>query len=138
MLLQDDNPKSGPPVLKLRYRLFEFPKFSACSRLYHKKDLDAIHKEICYCKSKGIGVNLTGKMQDDIIVESTIRYYRVDRKQIGFLKFILEACDGLVTLSTVDAALGLVSFRIPPGCEGEVAEILKGLQKDVFMEPYVK
>jgi hypothetical protein len=77
-------------------------------------------------------------MQDDIIVESTIRYYRVDRKQIGFLKFILEACDGLVTLSTVDAALGLVSFRIPPGCEGEVAEILKGLQKDVFMEPYVK
>ena len=77
-------------------------------------------------------------MQDEIILESTIRYYRVDRRQIGYLKFILEACDGLVTLSTVDAAVGLVSVRIPPGCEGEVGEILKALQQDVFMEPYVK
>ena len=77
-------------------------------------------------------------MQDEIILESTIRHYRVDRRQIGYLKFIFEACDGLVTLSTVDAALGLISFRIPPGCEEEVAGILKDLQKDVFMEPYVK
>jgi hypothetical protein len=71
-------------------------------------------------------------------MESTIQYYRVDRRQIGFLKFILEACDGIVTMSTKDAALGLVSFQIPPGCEGEVAGIVKDLQKDVFMEPYVK
>ena len=69
-------------------------------------------------------------------MESTVQYYRVDRKQIGFLKFIFEACDGIATMSTVDAALGLVSFQIPPGCEGDVAGILKDLQKDVFMEPF--
>ncbi len=67
-------------------------------------------------------------------MESTIQYYRVDRRQIGFLKFILEACDGIVTMSTVDAGLGLVSLRIPPGCEEEVTGILKGLEKDVFLE----
>ncbi len=74
------------------------------------------------------------KSQNDFIMESTIQYYRVDRRQIGFLKFILEACDGIVTMSTVDAGLGLVSFRIPPGCEDEVTGILNDLQKDIFME----
>ena len=71
-------------------------------------------------------------------MESTVQYYRVDRRQIGFLKFILEACDGIVTMSTVDAGLGLVSFQIPPGCENEVKGILNDLRKDIFMEAYVK
>ncbi len=69
-------------------------------------------------------------------MESTVLYFRVDRRKIGFLKFIFEACDGIVTMSTVDAGLGLVSLQIPPGCEGEVTGILKDLQKDVFMEPF--
>jgi hypothetical protein len=71
-------------------------------------------------------------------MESIIQYYRVDRRQIGFLKFILEACDGIATMSTEDAGLGLVSLKIPPGCEGDVARVMKDLQKDIFMEPYVK
>ena len=71
-------------------------------------------------------------------MESTIQYYRVDRRKIGFMKFIFEACEGIVTITTVDAALGLVSLRIPPGCEGEVAAVIKDLEKDVFMEPYVE
>ena len=58
----------------------------------------------------------------------------MDRRQIGFLKFILEACDGIVTMSTVNPDLGLVSLRIPPGCEEEVAGILKDLEEDVLME----
>ena len=78
------------------------------------------------------------KLQNDIMMESSIQYYRVDRRQIGFLKFILEACEGIVTMSTVDAGLGLVSFRIPPGCEDEVTGILNDLQKDIFMEPYIE
>jgi len=41
-------------------------------------------------------------------------------------------------MSTVDAGLGLVSFRIPPGCEDEVTGILNDLQKDIFMEPYIE
>ena len=69
-------------------------------------------------------------------MESTIQYYRVDRRQIAYLKFILEACDGIVTMTTVDAGLGLVCLRIPPGCEEEVRCILKTLQEDVYMEPY--
>ena len=71
-------------------------------------------------------------------MESTVQYYRVDRRQIGFLKFILEACDGIVTMSTVDAGLGLVYLQIPPGCEDEVTGILNDLRKDIFMEACVK
>ena len=71
-------------------------------------------------------------------MESTVQYYRVDRRQIGFLKFILEACEGIVTMSTVDAGLGLVSLQVPPGCEDEVTGILNDLRKDIFMEACVK
>ncbi len=69
-------------------------------------------------------------------MKSKIKYYRVDRRQIGFLKFILEACDGIVTLSTVDAGRGLVSLQIPPGCERDVTNIMRDLQLDIYMEPY--
>ena len=72
------------------------------------------------------------------MMESTVQYFRVDRRQIGFLKFILEACDGIVTMSTEDAGRGVITLRIPPGCEGEVATILKDLQKDIFMELYIE
>jgi len=69
-------------------------------------------------------------------MESKIKLFRVDRREIGFLKFILEACDNIVTLSTVDPGLGLVALRIPPGCEVEVDGIMKDLQRLIFMEPY--
>ena len=84
---------------------------------------------ICLRKIGGIEVEKPMK--------SKITYYRVDRRKIAYLKFILEACDGMVTMSTVDAGLGLVSFQMPPGCEEEVTGILKELQNDIFMEPYL-
>jgi uncharacterized protein DUF4911 len=78
------------------------------------------------------------KSCNDFAMKSKVQYFRVDRRQIGFLKFILEACDGIVTLSTVDAGQGLVSLSIPPGCERDVSAVMKALAKEIFMEPFVE
>jgi hypothetical protein len=61
--------------------------------------------------------------------------YRVDRREIAFLKFILEAYDGIATLRTEDAIRGIITFHIAPGCERQFAEILKDLKKDIMIEP---
>jgi len=50
--------------------------------------------------------------------------YLIDPYQIHYLRFIIEAYPGIGVVSTVDAALGLVSMAIAPGCEADVAEIL--------------
>ena len=68
-------------------------------------------------------------------METTIKHYRVDRREIAFLKFILEAYDGIGTLKTEDPLKGIISIHIAPGCQNQVAEILQHLQKDILIEP---
>jgi hypothetical protein len=55
---------------------------------------------------------------------STARYVVIDRARIGFLRFTLEAYEGVATVSTLDAALGLVRVSMAPGCEGDVERVL--------------
>jgi hypothetical protein len=55
---------------------------------------------------------------------STVRYIVIDRAKIGFLRFTLEAYEGVASVSTVDAALGLVRVSMAPGCEEDVERIL--------------
>jgi len=62
------------------------------------------------------------------------KYLRVDRREIGFLKFIFEAYDGIVTITTVDPDQGVVLFCIAPGCENDVEMILQDLKKDIMIE----
>ena len=59
----------------------------------------------------------------------------MDRREIAFLKFILEAYDGIVTLTTEDADRGVVTFYIAPGCEKQFTEILQDLKTDIMIEP---
>jgi len=66
------------------------------------------------------------------------KYLRVDRKEICFLKFILEAYDGIATLTTIDAHQGVVMLRIAPGCEGDVEAVLQDLKKDIIIDDSVK
>ncbi len=62
------------------------------------------------------------------------KYFRTDRKDISYIKFIFEAYDGIATLSTVDAASGLLVIHIAPGCENEVKMVLDDLKKNIIME----
>ena len=62
------------------------------------------------------------------------KYVRVDKRQIGFMKFIFEAYDGIANLTTIDAALGIISINIPDGCDEVVDNLLKTLGRDILIE----
>jgi hypothetical protein len=68
-------------------------------------------------------------------IETTRRYYRVDRCQVGFVKFILEAYDNVAVLSTVDSKRAVVTITIAPGCERMVDHIMTGLAGDIGLIP---
>jgi hypothetical protein len=66
--------------------------------------------------------------------ETIKRYYRVDRREIAFLRFVFEAYDGLAVIETLNPESGLVVFHIAPGCESDVDMILIDLRADIMME----
>ena len=65
------------------------------------------------------------------------RFYRINRRDISFLRFILEAYDGVALLTTQDAQQGIVSLTIAPGCETLVDGIIGSLAagEDIMIEP---
>lgn len=65
---------------------------------------------------------------------SVKRYYRVDRGQIHFLKFVLEGYDGIAVLRTIDPQEGLVVLQIGPGCQSMVDMIIQDLQRHIRIE----
>ncbi len=67
-------------------------------------------------------------------LETMTRHYRIDRREISFLRFILEAYDGIAVVTTIDAASGIVAIRVAPGCGEEVDEILEDLKKNILIE----
>ena len=69
------------------------------------------------------------------VAVSAKRYYRIDRREIAFFKFILEAYDGLAVVSTLDPQAGIVALHIAPGCEPDVEKIVADLSRDIMMEP---
>ena len=68
-------------------------------------------------------------------MKSIVQYYRIDRREIAFLKFILEAYDGIGIIKTQDPDRGVISILIAPGCQKQVTEILQYLKKDILIEP---
>jgi len=67
-------------------------------------------------------------------LETIKKILRVDRREICFLKFILEAYDGIATLTTIDPHQGIVMLRIAPGCESDVDAVLQDLKKDIIID----
>jgi len=72
---------------------------------------------------------------DRVPVETIKRYYRVDRREIAFIKFIVEAYDGIAVLETLDPIAGIVVFHIAPGCKRDIEALLVDLKKEILIEP---
>ena len=66
--------------------------------------------------------------------ETIRRYYRVDRREIAFLRFVFEAYEGLAIIETLNPESGDIVFYITPGCEFDVDMILKDLEGDIMLE----
>ena len=65
------------------------------------------------------------------------KYYNVDRKDIGFLKFIFEAYDGMAVVTTMNSDKDLIMLRIARGFEEDVEIILDDLRQRIRLEPTV-
>ena len=57
----------------------------------------------------------------------------MDRRQIAFIKFVFEAYDGIAGMRTTDPAKGIIKLHIAPGCEEQVEQILRDLQKEILI-----
>ncbi len=67
-------------------------------------------------------------------METIQKYYRIDRREICYLKFILEGYEGMALMSTVDPDRGLVVLKIAPGCETEADELMRALRQEIMIE----
>ena len=66
-------------------------------------------------------------------MKTTEQYYRVDRREIAFIKFIFEAYDGIAGIRTTDPAKGIIKLHIAPGCHKQVERILQDLEKEILI-----
>ena len=62
------------------------------------------------------------------------QFYRVDRRRISYIKFIIEAYEGLAVVTTLDPAKGAIVLRVAPGCEALAQDVMSDLGKTILIE----
>jgi len=67
--------------------------------------------------------------------DAICRYFRVKRRDMVFLKFILEAYEGMNTMSTVDNTAGIIRIAVMSGFGEDMDALLAELGGLVAMEP---
>lgn len=63
------------------------------------------------------------------------RYFKVAHRDMVYLKFILEAYEGMNVMSTVDNKAGIIRIAIMPGFVDDMDALLADLGQKVVMEP---
>ena len=59
---------------------------------------------------------------------------RVFRSEISYVRFLLEAYDGIAGLRTLNAGKGLLEIAVPPGRDREWADFLDHLRQEIMLE----
>jgi len=65
--------------------------------------------------------------------ETCTRYFKINRRDLVYLKFILEAYEGLTTLSTADREEGIVRLNMPRGFSEDVGALVDVLRIEIAM-----
>lgn len=63
-----------------------------------------------------------------------VRYFQVDRRDLVFLKFILEAYEGMATMTTVQREGVIVRISSPHGFAADVHDLLASLAAEIRMQ----
>ena len=63
------------------------------------------------------------------------RYFKVRHRDMVYLKFILEAYEGMNVMSTVDNVAGIIRIAVMEGFEPDMDGVLEELGRQVVMEP---
>jgi hypothetical protein len=66
--------------------------------------------------------------------DSDARYFHVNRPDLAYLKFILEAYEGLAILSTVEREGAIVRIGYPQFSSRDVDSLLNALGKEIHMK----
>lgn len=64
-------------------------------------------------------------------MDDCYRYYRVSGKDLVYLKFVLEAYEGLSTMSTVDTKNGIVQVVYPESFAPDVEGLMEAISTEI-------
>lgn len=64
-------------------------------------------------------------------MQTANRYYQLANRDIVYMKYILEAHEGLTTMSTVDGKRGIVRVNYPACFAGDVDEMMRALSGEI-------
>jgi len=64
-------------------------------------------------------------------METENRYFQLAGRDLVYMKFILEAYEGLSTMSTVDPKNGIVRVNYPRPFAGDVAALMDALDSEI-------
>ena len=67
-------------------------------------------------------------------MDTTRWYFKIKRRDIAYMKFILESYEGLGVLRTIDPRSGIVEVMVPPGLEEDLEMVLEGLGDEIPIE----
>lgn len=62
------------------------------------------------------------------------KYYKIERKNIIVVQFIMEGYEGMATVSTLDARIAIIAVSIMPDYLSEVTGLLDYLQNKYPMQ----
>ena len=70
-------------------------------------------------------------------METVRRIFRVDRREINYLRVTIESYDGMALVRTLDPQAAFIEICIAPGCEKMISELLDYLAKEesIGLEP---
>jgi hypothetical protein len=61
-------------------------------------------------------------------------HFKINSRDIAYMKFVLESYEGLGMLRTIDPKSGIVEVMVPPGLEKDMEMVLDGLGEEIPME----
>lgn len=63
-------------------------------------------------------------------MESIKHTYRVERRDINYIRTTLESYDGMAVVRTLDPREALIEISLSPGCEQQALELLESLRRE--------
>ncbi len=63
-------------------------------------------------------------------METVKHIFRVDRREINYLRVIIESYDGMAVVRTIDPQEALIEIQMSHGCERLIFELLDSLVQD--------
>ncbi len=69
------------------------------------------------------------------MMDTHSKFFRLSRKDIAYLKFVVESYEGMAVVRTCDPREAVVELMVAPGWEKEADQLIEGLRKEILMTP---